>query len=213
MAWLANSETELPTYRIANRWRACSLSPSTPHACACCVCGWGEGARARACVCICVYSSPCLPRPLDLPTPTSFAWAEEREQTRDGGWQRDVPGMSRSAVRPLTEAGVKAISVGVNPASAPPGVPANQPFWWRDPSSGSQILAMWHPGWPIHAPHPLLHKFANISWRFTCRRLRFSCRAACRSADSPELILILFRPLSLNLSFCRRWLYVLGKAF
>eukprot|EP00884_Botryococcus_braunii_P018962 jgi/Botrbrau1/574/Bobra.0010s0040.1 len=60
--------------------------------------------------------------------------------------QRDVPGMSRSAIRPLTAAGVEAISVGVNPASAPPAVPANQPFWWRDPASGSKILAMWHPG-------------------------------------------------------------------
>lgn len=37
-------------------------------------------------------------------------------------------------------------AVGVNGASAPPAVPANRPFVWRDEASGTSLLAMWHPG-------------------------------------------------------------------
>lgn len=70
--------------------------------------------------------------------------------------QRDVPGMTRSVIPLLRESGVQAITVGVNGATAPPGfhlkifdsqstgVPSA--FVWEDPSSGQDILAMWHPG-------------------------------------------------------------------
>ncbi|EFN55987.1 hypothetical protein CHLNCDRAFT_145354 [Chlorella variabilis] len=60
--------------------------------------------------------------------------------------QRDVPGLTRAAVPILADEGVKAISVGVNGGSAPPAVPKNTPFIWRDLPSGKQLLAMWHPG-------------------------------------------------------------------
>ena len=38
------------------------------------------------------------------------------------------------------------MTVGVNGGSAPPGVPHNQPFLWRDTESQAELLAMWHPG-------------------------------------------------------------------
>ena len=60
--------------------------------------------------------------------------------------QRDVPGLSRAAVPLLRRAGVQAVSVGVNGGSAPPGVPHNTAFLWRDEASGEQMYAMWHPG-------------------------------------------------------------------
>ena len=60
--------------------------------------------------------------------------------------QRDVPGLTRAAVPVLARQGVRAISVGVNGGSAPPAVPLNAPFLWRDTASGTQLLAFWHPG-------------------------------------------------------------------
>jgi len=57
--------------------------------------------------------------------------------------QRDVPGMTRAALRPLTAAGVTAISVGVNGASAPPALP--RAFVWRDEPSGTDMLTFYHP--------------------------------------------------------------------
>lgn len=56
--------------------------------------------------------------------------------------QRDVPGMTRSVIPYLLQSGIRAISVGVNGASAPPVVP--KAFVWRDPVSNTDILAMWH---------------------------------------------------------------------
>ena len=48
-------------------------------------------------------------------------------------------------------------AVGVNGGSAPPAVPHNTPFIWRDPPSGKQLLAMWHPGgysgFPVDGKH------------------------------------------------------------
>lgn len=60
--------------------------------------------------------------------------------------QRDVPGLTRAAIPVLVSQGVKAVSVGVNAGSAPPGVPKNTPFLWRDAESHTQVLAFWHPG-------------------------------------------------------------------
>ena len=61
-----------------------------------------------------------------------------------------MPGLTRAAIPIISnedwQRGVIALSVGVNGGSAPPDVPLNQPFIWRDPPSGAQILAMWHPG-------------------------------------------------------------------
>lgn len=65
---------------------------------------------------------------------------------RPGAMQRDVPGLTRAAVPILARAGVKALSVGVNGASAPPDVPLNAPFWWVDRPSGTRLLAFWHAG-------------------------------------------------------------------
>ena len=60
--------------------------------------------------------------------------------------QRDVPGLTRAAIPILVNAGVKALSVGVNSGSAPPGVPKNTPFIWRDERSNASLIAFWHPG-------------------------------------------------------------------
>jgi hypothetical protein len=55
--------------------------------------------------------------------------------------QRDVPGMTRGVLAAFksmaqyTNTRVRAISVGVNRATAPPGVPHNKPFIWRDEAS------------------------------------------------------------------------------
>jgi hypothetical protein len=58
--------------------------------------------------------------------------------------QRDVPGMTRSVIPVLNSVGVQAITVGVNGGSSPPAVPSA--FVWQDAASGTDILAMWHPG-------------------------------------------------------------------
>jgi len=60
--------------------------------------------------------------------------------------QRDVPGFTRAALPILFGQGVRAVTVGVNGGSAPPGVPHNEPFIWRDTQSQTDMLAMWHPG-------------------------------------------------------------------
>lgn len=60
--------------------------------------------------------------------------------------QRDVPGLTSAAIPILKSRGVKGISVGVNGASAPPRVPHNRPFFWKDPGSKEQLIALWHPG-------------------------------------------------------------------
>ena len=36
--------------------------------------------------------------------------------------------------------------MGVNGGSAPPDVPFNTPFIWRDQGTGTQLFAFWHPG-------------------------------------------------------------------
>ena len=65
--------------------------------------------------------------------------------------QRDVPGTTRGIIPLLNKMGVRAITVGVNRASMPPAVP--QAFCWVDPASGSDLVAMWHPG-GYGGPHP-----------------------------------------------------------
>jgi hypothetical protein len=60
--------------------------------------------------------------------------------------QRDVPGFTRAALPVLASNGVRAVWVGVNGGSAPPGVPHFRPFIWRDDASGAEVVAMWHPG-------------------------------------------------------------------
>jgi hypothetical protein len=56
--------------------------------------------------------------------------------------QRDVPGFTRSLLKNLVNAGVKAISIGVNEASAPPGVP--KIFKWENKNK-QQVIGMVHP--------------------------------------------------------------------
>ncbi|KAK9915574.1 hypothetical protein WJX75_001002 [Coccomyxa subellipsoidea] len=66
--------------------------------------------------------------------------------------QRDVPGFTRAAVPVLVDSGVKAVTLGVNGGSAPPDVPHNTPFLWRDLQSGTELIAVWHPGGYSYAP-------------------------------------------------------------
>lgn len=70
--------------------------------------------------------------------------------------QRDIPGTTRAAIPLLAARGVRALTVGVNAATAPPGVPKTTPFIWRDNPSGAELLAMWHPG-THHARHAPLN--------------------------------------------------------
>ena len=75
---------------------------------------------------------------------------EQHTVASERATQRDVPGLTRAALPVITNVdwmrGVKVLSVGVNGGSAPPAVPWNRPFLWRDEGTGSQIIAMWHPG-------------------------------------------------------------------
>lgn len=57
-----------------------------------------------------------------------------------------MPGLTRGVVPVMAAHGVRALTVGVNGFSAPPGVPKRTPFIWWDEESGSQIIAMWHEG-------------------------------------------------------------------
>lgn len=56
--------------------------------------------------------------------------------------------MTRNAIPILVDEGVQAITIGVNGGSAPPGVPKNTPFVWRDKPSGKEIITVVHPGMP-----------------------------------------------------------------
>lgn len=83
--------------------------------------------------------------------------------------QRDVLGLTRAAVPILAASGVDALTVGCNGAGAPPGVPKNQPFIWRDVRTSTEIVAMWHagpapfpPGWHSVLLAQLLHSFFSF---------------------------------------------------
>ncbi|XP_055957826.1 uncharacterized protein LOC130013170 [Patella vulgata] len=62
--------------------------------------------------------------------------------------QRDVPGMSKALLPIFASKGIVAITVGVNPMSAPPGVP--DIFNWQ--YQNKSLIAMWHPGGYPQAP-------------------------------------------------------------
>ncbi|CAG5115517.1 unnamed protein product [Candidula unifasciata] len=69
--------------------------------------------------------------------------------------QRDVPGMTKALLPVLQARGVKAISVGVNPGTAPPDVPS--PFVWKLKASDPDgIMAFWvKGGYPLNpGPYP-----------------------------------------------------------
>lgn len=57
--------------------------------------------------------------------------------------QRDVPGLTRSVIPLMQAHGVDAITVGVNTACMPPAVPTA--FVWKDETSNSEVIGMWHP--------------------------------------------------------------------
>jgi hypothetical protein len=86
------------------------------------------------------------------------------------GWslaaQRDVPGLTRAVLPVITDEdwmrGVKVLSVGVNGGSAPPAVPHNVPFLWRDEATSSEIIAMWHPGDDPDPDHPDLFRNPSL---------------------------------------------------
>ncbi len=52
----------------------------------------------------------------------------------------DVPGHTRGIIAPLADAGIKMLHIGINPASAMPGVPPV--FRWQD-SKGNEILVVY----------------------------------------------------------------------
>jgi hypothetical protein len=56
--------------------------------------------------------------------------------------QRDVPGLTRGAIPVLVEAGVKGVSVGMNPSVPPVNVP--DIFRWRDNASDTEVVALFH---------------------------------------------------------------------
>jgi hypothetical protein len=58
--------------------------------------------------------------------------------------QRDVPGLTRAAVPLLAAAGVRAVAIGENNAQSPIDVPPL--FLWHDPSSDTEVLALYHSG-------------------------------------------------------------------
>ena len=76
--------------------------------------------------------------------------------------QRDVPGMTAAVVPVLLRNNIKAVSVGVNPFSAPPAVP--RLFQWRPyKASEDVILAMWHAGGYPNNPGKALDEPGGIS--------------------------------------------------
>ncbi|KAK6980368.1 hypothetical protein BgiMline_021379 [Biomphalaria glabrata] len=69
--------------------------------------------------------------------------------------QRDVPGITKAALASLKKYGIKGISVGVNPGTAPPDVPS--PFVWKfSPKDEDGIMAFWiKGGYPLNpGPNP-----------------------------------------------------------
>ncbi|XP_074653316.1 uncharacterized protein LOC141907538 isoform X2 [Tubulanus polymorphus] len=63
--------------------------------------------------------------------------------------QRDVPGMTQAVIPLLVRSNIVAVTVGVNAASAPPGVP--KIFNWTYSTEGTpkSVIALWHPnGYP-----------------------------------------------------------------
>ena len=58
--------------------------------------------------------------------------------------QRDVPGVTRAALPTLWQAGVRALSIGVNGNSMPAVAP--RAFVWEDVASGTRMPVLLHPG-------------------------------------------------------------------
>jgi hypothetical protein len=59
-----------------------------------------------------------------------------------GGRMGDVPGHTRGIIKPLADAGVKMLDIGVNAASTPPEVPSI--FLWKDPTDASLVMMYHH---------------------------------------------------------------------
>lgn len=91
------------------------------------------------------------------------------------------------------------LTVGVNAASAPPAVPKNTPFIWRDEPSGKQLLAMWHPGgysgWPVDSADQCVQvrKAGWVQWNATglwgfqsTSCIATTCMAASAAASREE---------------------------
>ena len=57
--------------------------------------------------------------------------------------QRDVPGMTRAVLLPLSQAGVKTLTMGVNCYSMPGAAP--RAFLWADSATGANLTTMLHP--------------------------------------------------------------------
>ena len=75
--------------------------------------------------------------------------------------QRDVPGMTICALPKFRDHGIKAVTVGVNPGSAPPAVP--KIFSWED--TVNAVIGIWHAGgYPLN-PGSSLENAGGISIR------------------------------------------------
>ena len=75
------------------------------------------------------------------------------------------PGADAGGGAILAASGVDALTVGCNGAGAPPGVPKNQPFIWRDVRTGTEIFAMWHAG-PSACPPRMPYCFSSLASSF-----------------------------------------------
>ncbi|KAJ3063083.1 hypothetical protein HK102_008575, partial [Quaeritorhiza haematococci] len=66
--------------------------------------------------------------------------------------QRDVPSITASSIPLLAKHGIRAISFGVNWASAPVTFPQRKPFIWKHPETGDELMVFYLPGgygWPM----------------------------------------------------------------
>ena len=76
--------------------------------------------------------------------------------------QRDVPGMTAAVIPVLRRNNIKAVSVGVNPMSAPPAVP--KLFQWKLHNESKDVMmAMWLPGGYPNNPGKILEEPGGIS--------------------------------------------------
>lgn len=58
--------------------------------------------------------------------------------------QRDVPGTTRAIIPYLSRFGIKAISIGANPGSAPIG--AGNAYVWKDDATNTSVFTLYHKG-------------------------------------------------------------------
>ena len=88
--------------------------------------------------------------------------------------------MTRNAIPILVDEGVQAITIGVNGGSAPPGVPKNIPFIWRDNPSGKEIVTVVHPGMPSCCCYPSYVPLGQEGKVFDCTMSKQEVASQCQ---------------------------------